>query len=160
MISNVIYRSTEKSTKIYNSRGAYGKRKKNINENLKFVWEQKKDSTGRTMFFLNKNHPLLTNLISELNDDIKKQLKAYLALVENYSPIVISGLSDSIKNLNIDSVKNIHEMDKLKIQEYCKIYKKLKFEKEEIIDVILNMKEYSYVEKNTLLEIIEGVYYD
>ena len=112
------------------------------------------------MFFLNKNHPLLTNLISELNDDIKKQLKAYLALVENYSPIVISGLSDSIKNLNIDSVKNIHEMDKLKIQEYCKIYKKLKFEKEEIIDVILNMKEYSYVEKNTLLEIIEGVYYD
>ena len=51
-------------------------------------------------------------------------------------------------------------MDKLKIQEYCKIYKKLKFEKEEIIDVILNMKEYSYVEKNTLLEIIEGVYYD
>lgn len=160
LISNVIYRSTEKSTKIYNSRGAYGKRKKNINENLKFVWEQKKDSTGRTMFFLNKNHPLLTNLISELNDDIKKQLKAYLALVENYSPIVISGLSDSIKNLNIDSVKNIHEMDKLKIQEYCKIYKKLKFEKEEIIDVILNMKEYSYVEKNTLLEIIEGVYYD
>ena len=86
MISNVIYRSTEKSTKIYNSRGAYGKRKKNINENLKFVWEQKKDSTGRTMFFLNKNHPLLTNLISELNDE-KILADLYINLGELYSDI-------------------------------------------------------------------------
>ena len=41
------------------------------------------------MFYLNKKHPMLLKLLTQMNEDMQKELKTYLSLVENYSPIML-----------------------------------------------------------------------
>lgn len=159
LINNIINITTEKSTKVYYSRGAYGKRKTN-NDNLTFVWEQRKNSSGKYMFYLNKTHPLLYKIKAQLNEEGRKQLKSYLALIENYCPMIVSGLAKTIDNSNINNDLTIDKIDESTIIELVQTFKNVGFEKEEVIDVISGMDEYSYIKKEKIISLIGGIFND
>lgn len=91
-VIQIAYLAIEKSVAVYNSRGVYNRRNTGNNTSLKYVWEQRKNSSGNYMFYLNKKHPMLIKLMQELSEETKKELKTYLSLIENYSPSMMSGV--------------------------------------------------------------------
>jgi hypothetical protein len=155
LVMEVALLTTQSSVKVYNSRGTYNKSTNISNGNLKYVWEQRLNSLGKYMFYLNKKHPLLLDILQQLDDYKAQQLKAYLSLVENYSPAMMCGIVD----MNNKSTQKIDEeikyKDIIRIEDKIKILKKLNYEKEEIYDVISEMPEYAYL-YSELKEIIDG----
>lgn len=94
-------KTSQRSVKVYNSRGTYSGGKGNANTpQLSYVWEQRKDSRGMYSFYLNKKHTLLNQLKTSLNSEQKDILKAYLSLVEKCSPMELSGVNNTIGNKN------------------------------------------------------------
>ena len=91
-MKDIAYRTTQGSADVYNSRGSYTRKKSDNNVSMKYLWEQRKNSAGNYMFYLNKKHPLLIELMQNLDVDMKRIMKTYLSMVENYSPALISGL--------------------------------------------------------------------
>lgn len=134
----------EKSSSVYNSRGTYTK---NLNKNipsLSYVWEQRKDNYGRYSFFLNKKHPLLYEVKSLLNKDGNDSLNAYLALIENLSPIMMSGVTDTMQSSKSNNKELSAELekDKLHIKKLIETFRNKGFANEEIIDTLSNMASY------------------
>lgn len=134
----------DKSVGVYNSRGTYNRKNTNNTTSLKYVWEQRKTSAGKYMFFLNKKHPLLIALMNNIDDDMKSLLKAYLSAVENFSPAMLSGVIDSVKKENSVS-KEAREKDLITIKERVELYRSLDFDDKEIYDVISESPEYAYL---------------
>ena len=153
-VTQVAYLAIEKSIAVYNSRGVYNRRNTVNNTSLKYVWEQRKNSSGNYMFYLNKKHPMLIKLMQELNEEIKKELKTYLSLIENYSPSMLSGVISTTNSVEIsDEIRN---RDLIKVKEQLTVLKKLGVEKEEIYEVFLESAEYAYL-GNELKNLIEEV---
>lgn len=153
-IMQIAYLTIQRSVAVYNSRGTYNKKNDKNDTNLKYVWEQRKNSTGNYMFYLNKKHPVLMKLMQELDNDLKVELKTYLSLVENYSPNMLSGVIDENNKTDISS--DLKEKDIISIKEKVAILKKLRYENDEIYDALCESPEYSYL-KDLLLKIIEEV---
>lgn len=133
---------TEKSASVYNSRGTY---KKNINKNipsLSYVWEQRKNKAGKYSFYLNQKHPLLNEIKNSLSQENRECLKAYISLIENLSPIMMSGVADTMnsKKKKIDDIELTKE--KIHIKKLIDIFRKKGFENEEIIETLSNMASY------------------
>jgi len=120
VLEQVIIRCTEASANVYNSRGTYSKGP--AMPNLSFVWEQRKNSMGRFSFYLNKKHLLLKNIKKALGADYLSELNAYLALVENYSPVLQSGVVDCMQGSN--KVADINDLEKQQDILYLKNYNK------------------------------------
>lgn len=137
----------EKSTSVYNSRGTYNKNSNKNIPSLSYVWEQRKNKAGRYSFYLNQRHPLLYEIKNSLNEEGKKCLKAYISLVENLSPIMMSGITDTMqsKEKRIDDIEQIKE--KIHIKNLIDIFRKKGFENEEIIDTLNNMASYRGMNK-------------
>lgn len=152
-IMQVAYLAIERSVAVYNSRGTYNKKSGGMNASLKYVWEQRRNSSGKYMFYLNKKHPVLMKIINEIGDDLKPELRTYLSLVENYSPAMLSGLIESE-----NSQKNVEEIqeqkDIISIIEKVRVLKRAHCDNEEIYEVLAETPEYSYL-KGKLKEIIE-----
>jgi hypothetical protein len=134
----------EKSTSVYNSRGTYTK---NLNMNipsLSYVWEQRKNSSGKYLFYLNKKHPLLYEIKSSLDEEGKEILNAYLVLIENLSPIMMSGITDTMQSLKLKNkeLDTEFDKDKLHIKKLIETFRKKCFADEEIIDTLCNMESY------------------
>lgn len=132
----------DKSVNVYNSRGTYTK---NLNKNipsLSYVWEQRKNKAGKYSFYLNQKHPLLYEIKNSLNEEGKESLKAYISLVENLSPIMMSGVTETMPNKEdkIDDIELIKE--KIHIKNLIDIFRKNGFENEEIIETLCNMASY------------------
>ncbi|RII32953.1 ATP-binding protein [Clostridium chromiireducens] len=156
LVMQVALLTTQSSAKVYNSRGTYNKSANISNGNLKYIWEQRLNSLGQYMFYLNKKNPLLLNILQQLDDDKAQQLKTYLSLVENYSPAMMCGIVD-MNNKSTQKIDDeIKYKDIIRIEEKIKILKKLSYEKEEIYDVINEMPEYSYLLSSDLKKIIDG----
>ncbi|MBE5960922.1 MAG: ATP-binding protein [Lachnospiraceae bacterium] len=151
-ITEIAYRAIQKSVAVYNSRGVYSKKSNVNNTNLKYVWEQRKNSVGNYMFYLNKKHPMLMKLMQEMDDDLVKELKTYLALVENYSPVMLSGVIDDGKEDNVSSETKAKDI--LSIKEKIMIFRQLQYEDEEIYEALAEAPEYSYL-KDELKAIIK-----
>lgn len=98
LLEQVVVRCSEASAHVYNSRGSYSKGP--AIPNLGSVWEQRKNSMGRFSFYLNKKHSLLNHIKKVLGADHVSELNAYLALVENYSPVLQSGVVDYMQGAN------------------------------------------------------------
>lgn len=133
---------SEKSTSVYNSRGTYTKNLNKSIPSLSYVWEQRKNKAGKYSFYLNQKHPLLYEIKNSLNEEGKECLKAYISLVENLSPIMMSGLTETMqsKEDKIDDMELIKE--KIHIKRLIDIFRKKGFEKEEIIETLCNMASY------------------
>lgn len=151
-ITQIAYRAIERSVAVYNSRGTYNRKSGGNNTNLKYVWEQRKNSSGNYMFYLNKKHPILMKLLQDIEEGLKPELKTYLFLVENYSPTMLSGVICEEKEMIVSN--GIKEKDIINIKEKINILKKLQYENEEIYDALAESPEYSYL-ADSLKKLIE-----
>lgn len=151
-ITDIAYLAIEKSVAVYNSRGVYNRKNTANQTNLKYVWEQRKNSAGNYMFYLNKKHPMLMKIMQGLEDEKQRELKTYLSLIENYSPAMLSGLMTGSNNSEVSQEEK--ERDILHIKEKIEVYRQLQFEDEEIYDTLADSPEYAYL-KDELRNIIE-----
>lgn len=160
ILQRVITVCTAQSAKVYNSRGSYSK--KSGSQQLSFVWEQRKNRFGTYMFYLNRKHPMLNNIFRQLDNNTKKDLRAYLSLVESYAPVMQSGLTTYLSDqIKVDIAEN--DQGKLadikEAKEYIKKFFDNGFSKDEIEDVILNMPNYKYIQ-DELIKVFEENNYD
>lgn len=151
-ITDIAYLAIEKSVAVYNSRGVYNRKNTANQTNLKYVWEQRKNSAGNYMFYLNKKHPMLMKIMQGLEDEKQRELKTYLSLIENYSPAMLSGLMTGSNNSEVSQEEK--ERDIFHIKEKIEVYRQLQFEDEEIYDTLADSPEYVYL-KDELRNIIE-----
>lgn len=142
-ITQVAYLAIKKSVEVYNSRGVYNCKNTTNNMSLKYVWEQRKNSCGNYMFYLNKKHPILLQLMNELPNESKKMLKTYLSLIENYSPAMLSGVISGTSSVSVNN--DVREQDLLRLKEKIGVLQELHFEKDEIYDLFVESPEYSYL---------------
>ncbi len=133
---------TEKSASVYNSRGVYMKTKHKDIPNLSYIWEQRKNKFGKYSFYLNRKHPFLMDVKNLLNQEGKECLMAYISLIENLSPIMMSGVADTMQG-KVNKVDELElEKEKIHIRKLIDIFTKRGFEKGEIIDTLCNMASY------------------
>jgi hypothetical protein len=84
-IRRIARTAQEASRKVYYYRGAI------INQQIKVedndaIWEQA-SIRDRTFFRINRNHPLLKEVYSELGADVGKKLNTFISLVEGFAPM-------------------------------------------------------------------------
>ena len=155
LLEQVIVRCTEASAHVYNSRGSYSKGP--AMPNLGSVWEQRKNSMGRFSFYLNKKHSLLNHIKKVLGADHVAELNAYLALVENYSPVLQSGVVDYMQGVN--KVNDIDDLEKqqdiLCLKNYIETFRSSGFSKDEIKSTLLEMKNYAYLKQEIIASLEE-----
>ena len=104
------------------------------------------------MFYLNKKHPMLMKIMQGIEDERQKELKAYLSLIENYSPAMLSGLMTGSGNSEVSQEEK--QRDILHIKERIEVYRQLQFEDDEIFETLADSPEYGYL-KDELRKIIE-----
>lgn len=112
---------TEASARVYNSRGNYSK--SNVSTpNLDYVWEQRKKD-GRYSFYINRKHSLLNTIKKQLDEQGKKTLFAYLSLVENFAPFMMSGVTDSLQkgknNATFDKTSLEYQIQIKELEDKC-----------------------------------------
>lgn len=142
----------DKSVGVYNSRGTYTKNSNKNIPNLSYVWEQRKNRNGKYSFYLNQKHPLLYKIKNSIDEDGKDSLKAYISLIENLSPIMISGVTDTMQTTESKTDDTELSMVKLHIKKLIEVFRKNDYENEEIFETICNM--HSYKGMNQIIRIL------
>ena len=153
-VERVIDVATENSARVYNSRGTYSR---SITvPNLSYVWEQRKVN-GKYSFHINKKHTLLKSLRDKLDEGGQETLTAYLTLVENFAPFMVSGVTASLQSnqysLDTDSVEYRTEVADLK--KYLKLFIEQGYTKEEIRATFLEMPNYRHL-ADVITKMTEG----
>lgn len=137
-------KASQKSVKVYNSRGTYSGRKGNANTTqLSYVWEQRKDSRGVYSFYLNKKHTLLNKLKISMNSEQKDILKAYLGLVEKCSPMELSGANNTIGNKHQSLSESEYENLAYEAKNLIKTLVNNGISKDEIKNLLQQMPDYT-----------------
>ena len=142
-VSKIIERSISRSTAIYNSRASPSRGKSSVT--LAATWEQLKAANGKYEYKLNKKHPLYQKLRTSLSNDQKDLFMSYIALVENFSPVMVMGLEhyDGASPKTLSNPET--ERDIQKITEIIKGLKSGGFDPEEIKQTVLDMPKYRYL---------------
>lgn len=142
---------TTRSTKVFNSRGAYSKAP--VAPNLDFVWEQTRNN-GNYSFKINKKHPLLNAIRTELDDEGRNRLRAYVSLIENFAPFMRNGVVDTINTGEAKQDSLQKQRDLADIKNYATVFKLQGFSNEEIIETLQEMASYYYLrdEIETIVE--------
>lgn len=154
-MARVIDVATEKSATVYNSRGTYSKNP--TIPNLSYVWEQRK-TNGKYFFHINKKHILLKSIRAQLDEEGKDSLSAYLSLVENFAPFMVSGVtaslqtSDKEKPVDLESVESVMAINELK--KYISLFRARGFTNDEIRSTLLEMPNYRHL-KQVIIELME-----
>ncbi len=154
-MARVIDVATEKSATVYNSRGTYSKNP--TIPNLSYVWEQRK-TNGKYSFHINKKHILLKSIRTQLDEEGKDSLSAYLSLVENFAPFMVSGVtaslqtSDKEKEVDLESVESVMAINELK--KYVSLFRVRGFTNDEIRSTLLEMPNYRHL-KQVIIELTE-----
>lgn len=154
-MARVIDVATEKSATVYNSRGTYSKNP--TIPNLSYVWEQRK-TNGKYSFHINKKHILLKSIRTQLDEEGKDSLSAYLSLVENFAPFMVSGVtaslqtSDKEKEVDLESVESVMTINELK--KYVSLFRVRGFTNDEIRSTLLEMPNYRHL-KQVIIELTE-----
>lgn len=151
-ITQIAYLAIEKSVAVYNSRGVYNRKNTANNTSLKYVWEQRKNIFGNYMFYLNKKHPMLLKILSEMDENAQKELKTYLSLIESYSPTMLSGVMDKETDFVFSDEDKQKEI--LHIKEKIRVYRMLQYDDAEIYDTLQDSPEYLCIRED-LKKIIE-----
>lgn len=150
-IERIIDDTVDNSARVYNSRGTYTR---NITvPNLSYVWEQRKVN-GKYTFYINRKHTLLTKVKEQLDDRGKETLAAYLALIENFAPFMMSGVTTSLQKMeesqkiDMSSIEYRTEVGELK--RYMALFKEQGFTNEEIRTTFLEMSNYRHLKQIVL----------
>ena len=151
-ILSIITDCTKRSSKVFNSRGAYTKQSP-FAPNLDFVWEQVRNN-GNYTFKINKQHLLLNAVREQLNDAGRAQLKTYLTLIENFVPFMHNGLINTVntgtaKPGEVQRVQHIAE-----IKSCITVFMNQGFSKKEIQETLLKMPSYAYL-KDEIMRLLE-----
>jgi hypothetical protein len=101
---------------------------------------------------LNKKHPMLMKILSDLDDEKQKELKTYLSLVESYAPTMLSGVLDIAAPTDISDEDRRKEI--INIKEKIRIFRVLQYDDAEIYEALYDSPEYLYI-KEELKNIIE-----
>lgn len=147
---------TETSARVYNSRGTYSKSNAG-SPNLNYVWEQRKKN-GRYTFHINRKHSLLQDIKKQLDDQGTAALSAYLALVENLAPFMLSGAADSLqKNSSANAADQNSlecQMEINELKEYISLFLSRGFSKEETKATLLDMSNYRHL-RQEIIKMVE-----
>lgn len=147
---------TETSARVYNSRGTYSKSNAG-SPNLNYVWEQRKKN-GRYTFHINRKHSLLQDIKKQLDDQGTAALSAYLALVENLAPFMLSGAVDSLqKNSSANAADQNsleYQMEINELKEYISLFLSRGFSKEETKATLLDMSNYRHL-RQEIIKMVE-----
>ena len=145
--------ATEVSARVYNSRGTYTRN--TTIPSLNYVWEQRKVN-GRYTFHINKKHILLNSIRDQLDEEGKMSLSAYLSLVENYAPFMVSGITDSMqmpKTVSQDSTERTLELAEIK--QHINLFRQKGFTEDEIRFTLLEMSNYKHL-RAEILQLMGG----
>ena len=116
--------------------------------NLDYVWEQRKKD-GRYSFYINRKHSLLNTIKKQLDEQGKKTLFAYLSLVENFAPFMMSGVTDSLQkgknNATFDKTSLEYQIQIKELEDMIKIFMSQGFTKDEIQSTLLDMANYRHL---------------
>ena len=153
-LESIIENTTERSAKVYNSRGVYSKSGVS-SPNLNYVWEQRKRN-GKYSFYINKKHKLLEDIRKQLDDNGKTSLNAYLSLVENFAPFMQSGITDTIQTAKPTETSLETEVQIAEIKEFIELFIKSGFTKKEIQDTLLDMPTYRHL-KDIIVKLVEEI---
>ena len=153
-LESIIENTTERSAKVYNSRGVYSKSGVS-SPNLNYVWEQRKRN-GKYSFYINKKHKLLEDIRKQLDDNGKTSLNAYLSLVENFAPFMQSGITDTIQTAKPTETSLETEVQIVEIKEFIELFIKSGFTKKEIQDTLLDMPTYRHL-KDIIVKLVEEI---
>jgi hypothetical protein len=146
--------AVKRSVKVYNSRGTYSGHKGNSNSpQLSYVWEQRKDSRGAYSFYLNKKHTLLNKLTTLLNSEQREILNAYLSLVEKCSPMVLSGVTDTVGNKQLTLSESDYDDLAYQAKQLMMTLIRNNSSKEEIRSLFQQLQDYSI-----LADIFDNLY--
>ena len=145
--------ATEVSARVYNSRGTYSRN--TTVPSLSYVWEQRKVN-GRYTFHINKKHILLNSIRDQLDEQGKMTLSAYLTLVENYAPFMVSGVTDAMQRTQSapeDSTERTLELAEIK--RHIELFRQKGFTEDEIRFTLLEMSNYKHL-KAEILQLMGG----
>lgn len=142
---------TSKSTKVFNSRGAYSKTP--VAPKLDYVWEQTRNN-GNYFFRINKKHPLLNAIRGALDDEGCNRLKAFISLIENFVPFMRNGVVDTINTGNSEHDRLKRQKDLADLRNYTSVFKLQGFSNEEIIETLQGMAFYCYL-RDEIEKIVE-----
>ncbi len=145
--------ATEISARVYNSRGTYTRN--TTVPSLSYVWEQRKVN-GKYSFHINKKHILLNSIREQLDEQGKMSLSAYLSLVENYAPFMVSGVTDSMQMPQTspqDSTERTLELAEIK--RHIELFRAKGFTEDEIRFTLLEMSNYKHL-KAEILQLVGG----
>lgn len=155
VLKRIVGDCTEKSTKVYNSRGSYSKGP--ARPSLGAVWEQRKSADGEYSYHLNKKHPLYVSLQQSLISEQKEIFTSYISLIENFSPVLLTGLvhysQDNGQKKIIDELEK--ETDILRIKELIEGFRKGGCDSDEIKQTVLEMPNYAYL-KDEIIQLFES----
>lgn len=146
--------STTRSTKVFNSRGAYSKGAP-ATPNLDYVWEQTRIN-GNYSFKINKKHILLNSIRKQLDENGREELKTYLALVENFAPFMRNGLVDTITTRDAKENDVQRQKDIADVLNFVNVFNSQGFSKKEIKETLLGMSMYSYI-RDEIIKIVEDL---
>ena len=112
------------------------------------MWEQRKKD-GRYSFYINRKHSLLNTIKKQLDEQGKKTLFAYLSLVENFAPFMMSGVTDSLQkgknNATFDKTSLEYQIQIKELEDMIKIFMSQGFTKDEIQSALLDMANYRHL---------------
>ncbi len=152
-ITAAVIDCTARSTKVFNSRGAYSKGP--AAPNLDFVWEQTKNN-GKYAFKINKKHPLLNTIRTKLDDEGRNCLKAYISLIENFAPFMRNGIVETMHASKVQQDNAQKQKDIADIKNYAVVFKSQGFSNDEILETLHGMTLYYYL-KDEIEKIVEGL---
>lgn len=147
---------TETSARVYNSRGTYSKSNAG-SPNLNYVWEQRKKN-GRYTFHINRKHSLLQDIKKQLDEQGVAALSAYLALVENLAPFMLSGAADSLQKNSAantaDQGSLEYQMEVNELKEYISLFLSRGFSKDETKATLLDMANFRHL-RQEIIKMVE-----
>lgn len=156
LVEREIELCTETSARVYNSRGSYSKSNISV-PNLDYVWEQRKKN-GQYSFHINRKHSLLNTIKNQLDDQGQSTLAAYLALVENFAPFMLSGVTDSLHKEQVavmyDKTSLEYQIQLKELTDMISIFLSQGFTKEETQSVLLAMGNYRHL-KEEIIKLVE-----
>ena len=91
-----------------------------------------------------------------MDDEGRNLLRAYLSLVENFAPFMRNCVIDTINTGEAKQNDLQKQKDIADIKKFALAFKGQGFDKREIMETLLSMSIYSYLQEN-IIEIVEAL---
>ncbi|HDR8187507.1 ATP-binding protein [Bacillus anthracis] len=116
------------------------------------TWELARDDIN-SFYILNRTHPVLTEILKNVSDDVRKKLNVYLKLIELGSPNNLLQTANMVKKVE----QQIDEKSRKLIIDYAEILLStgIKLDVEKVAETISMMAGFEGIEIHTIKTIIE-----